>query len=72
MAARTAGEKNSVSHSRRRYEMGHTGISKGASTVVLGNRHVHGLARFLLGSVSHTMILDIQVPTIIVSARYEI
>ncbi|MFF1635309.1 universal stress protein [Leifsonia sp. NPDC058248] len=44
----------------------------GASTLVLGNRHVHGVARLLLGSVSHTMILNIRIPTIVVGADYQI
>jgi len=42
--------------------------SRGASLLVVGNHGVHGLKRFLLGSVSHSLVLNIQVPTVVVNA----
>ncbi|GIT81767.1 hypothetical protein LLS1_34360 [Leifsonia sp. LS1] len=38
-----------------------------ACLLVVGTEQTHGIERLLLGSVSHAMILDITVPTIVVS-----
>ncbi|WP_431218939.1 universal stress protein [Leifsonia xyli] len=38
-----------------------------ASLLVLGTQQTRGIDRFLLGSVSHSMILRIEVPTIVVA-----
>ncbi|TDW30494.1 universal stress protein [Cryobacterium psychrophilum] len=42
--------------------------ARGASLLVVGNHGVHGLKRFLLGSVSHSLVLNIQSPTVVVNA----
>ena len=42
--------------------------SREATLLVVGNHGVHGLKRFLLGSVSHSLVLNIQVPTVVVNA----
>lgn len=41
--------------------------ARSASLLVLGTRQTRGIDRFLLGSVSHAMILHITVPTIVVA-----
>jgi nucleotide-binding universal stress UspA family protein len=43
-----------------------------ASLLVVGSRQERGIARVLLGSVSHTMILHIEAPTIIVTPGCQI
>lgn len=42
------------------------GASENASMVVVGSRGLHGIKRFLLGSVSHTVALNVQAPLIVV------
>ncbi|MDH6235733.1 universal stress protein [Cryobacterium sp. CG_9.6] len=42
--------------------------ARGASLLVVGNHGVHGIKRFLLGSVSHSLVLNIQSPTVVVNA----
>lgn len=41
--------------------------ARSASLLVLGTQQTRGIDRFLLGSVSHTMILHIETPTIVVT-----
>ncbi|MGH1548788.1 universal stress protein [Leifsonia poae] len=41
--------------------------ARSASLLVLGTQQTRGVDRFLLGSVSHAMILRIEVPTIVVA-----
>ncbi|SEA50896.1 universal stress protein [Leifsonia sp. 21MFCrub1.1] len=41
--------------------------ARSASLLVLGTQQARGVDRFLLGSVSHTMILHIETPTIVVA-----
>ena len=41
--------------------------ARSASLLVLGTQQARGIDRFLLGSVSHTMILHIETPTIVVA-----
>lgn len=45
-----------------------TSTTAEASLLVVGARHPGGLQRLLLGSVSHEMVLDIRIPTIVVPA----
>jgi len=42
--------------------------ARGAALLVVGNHGVHGIKRFLLGSVSHSLVLNIQSPTVVVNA----
>lgn len=42
--------------------------SRGAALLVVGNHGVHGIKRFLLGSVSHSLVLNIHCPTVVVNA----
>lgn len=42
--------------------------ARGAELLVVGNHGVRGVERLLLGSVSHSMVLNIVSPTIVVSA----
>lgn len=37
-----------------------------ASLLVVGSQRTHGIDRMLLGSVSHAMVIDIDIPTVIV------
>lgn len=41
--------------------------ARSASLLVLGTQQARGIDRFLLGSVSHTMILHIETPTVVVA-----
>jgi len=42
--------------------------ARGSALLVVGNHGVHGIKRFLLGSVSHSLVLNIQSPTVVVNA----
>nr|WP_276512232.1 universal stress protein [Cryobacterium roopkundense] len=42
--------------------------ARSAALLVVGNHGVHGIKRFLLGSVSHSLVLNIQSPTVVVNA----
>ncbi len=43
--------------------------ARDASLLVVGNHGYRGLKRFVLGSVSHTVVLNIETPTIVVRER---
>ncbi|TFD54568.1 universal stress protein [Cryobacterium frigoriphilum] len=43
--------------------------ARGAALVVVGNHGLYGIRRMLLGLVSHSIVLNIQSPTVIVNAR---
>ncbi|MFC5929298.1 universal stress protein [Cryobacterium melibiosiphilum] len=45
--------------------------ARGAALVVVGNHGLYGVRRLLLGLVSHSIVLNIQSPTVIVSASAE-
>lgn len=42
--------------------------ARGAALLVVGNHGLRGVKRLLLGSVSHSIVLNIQSPTVVVSA----
>lgn len=43
--------------------------ARGASLLVVGNHGLRGIQRFLLGSVSHTVVLNLEGPTVVVPQR---
>ena len=45
--------------------------ARGAALVVVGNHGSYGIRRMLLGLVSHSIVLNIQSPTVIVNARLD-
>lgn len=45
--------------------------ARGAALVVVGNHGLSGIRRMLLGLVSHSIVLNIQSPTVIVNARLD-
>jgi len=42
--------------------------ARGAALLVVGNHGLRGIKRLLLGSVSHSIVLNIQSPTVVISA----
>lgn len=46
--------------------------ARGAALVVVGNHGLYGIRRMLLGLVSHSIVLNIASPTVIVNARSDV
>jgi len=57
----------SVHFTRDQVQVALADRARSASLLVLGTQQTRGIDRFLLGSVSHAMILRIEVPTIVVA-----